>query len=362
MIWLTWRQFRAQGFAIYAGLAVLVITLAATGAHFAELSRVSGDGFLSAFTAEAAGDTVYYIASTAVLALPAIVGVFWGAPLVARELEAGTHRLVWNQSVTRDRWLATKLGVIGLAAAAGVGLLSLTLSWWSRPIDAAINGGNTGDGLFQYPRLAPLLFDARGLAPIGFTVFALALGVAAGVLLRRTVPAMALTLAVFVAVQVAMPPLVRSHLAPVELTTEITAANLRGMAASIGRSGRPEAPVRNLTVSLDRPGAWVISNQSIDPSGKVTSTLPAWVATCVPPPPEIGRGSPDITFMRESGRGPVGDSACFDRLADDGYRQRVTYQPAGRYWALQAYETAIFTGLAALLFGFSFWWLRHRVA
>ena len=55
------------------------------------------------------------------LALPALIGLFWGAPLIARELEAGTHRLVWNQSVTRGRWLAVKLGLIGLAAAAATG-------------------------------------------------------------------------------------------------------------------------------------------------------------------------------------------------------------------------------------------------
>jgi hypothetical protein len=348
MTWLTWRQFRAQGAAIYAALAALAVTLAATGAHIAELSRVNGNGFLRAFTSEPAGDTVYYVASIAVLALPAIIGVFWGAPLVARELEAGTHRLVWNQSVTRERWLATKLGVTGLAAAAGVGVLSLTLSWWSRPIDAAINADNTGDGLLQYPRLAPLLFDARGLAPIGFTVFALALGVAAGIVIRRTVPAMALTLVVFVAVQVAMPNLVRERLAPAELTTTITSTNIRGMMAAVDRSGRPLGPVRDLTVTVDRPGAWIIANQSIDASGKVTRTLPGWVATCAGPPgPE---------------RKAAGDSACFARLADAGYRQRVTYQPAGRYWAFQAYETAIFAALAALLVGFSFWWLRHRVA
>lgn len=357
MTWLTWRQFRAQGATIYAGLAAVAATLAATGAHFSDLARETGDGFFRVFAA-GAGDTVYSLASLAVFALPAIVGVFWGAPLVARELEAGTHYLAWTQSVTRERWLATKLGIVGAAAAAGVAIVSLTLSWWARPIDAAINAGNGGDGMLHYPRIAPLLFDARGLAPVGFTVFALALGVAAGMLVRRTVPAMALTLALFVAVQIAMPSLVRAHLAPAELTTKITAENMRGMSAVVDSAGRPQGPVRDLTVSVDQPGAWIIDNDTVDAGGKVTSTLPSWVAACVPPPPAApSRAGVGLRF-----EGSGGDSACFARLADAGYRQRVRYQPASHYWTLQAYETAIFLGLAALLTGFSFWWLRHRVS
>ena len=72
-----------------------------------------------------------------VLVLPALIGLFWGAPLIARELEAGTHRLVWNQSITRTRWLAVKLGLVGLAAIAAAGLGSLAVDWWSDPIDKA---------------------------------------------------------------------------------------------------------------------------------------------------------------------------------------------------------------------------------
>ena len=66
---------------------------------------------------------------------PPLLGIFWGAPLVARELEAGTHRLVWTQSVTRTRWLAVKLGVIGLAGMAVTGLVSLMVTWWAHPLD-----------------------------------------------------------------------------------------------------------------------------------------------------------------------------------------------------------------------------------
>src|SRR4029453_3689224 len=71
------------------------------------------------------------------LGLPPLSGLFWGAPLITRELEAGTHRLVWNQSITRTRWLAVKLAVTGLAAMTAAGLGSLVVSWWASPIDKA---------------------------------------------------------------------------------------------------------------------------------------------------------------------------------------------------------------------------------
>ena len=111
MIWLTWRQFRTQAVTVYAGhrrprglpgcdhrgrlvdghAGSPATALQASPRHRAPLPR-----------------------RHVVLALAASRHRdFWGAPLVTRELEAGTHRLVWNQSVTRTRWLATKLGLIG---------------------------------------------------------------------------------------------------------------------------------------------------------------------------------------------------------------------------------------------------------
>jgi hypothetical protein len=59
--------------------------------------------------------------------------------------------------------------------------------------------------------------------------------------------------------------------------------------------------------------------------------------------------------------GPGVSAACFKRLHDEGYRQRVTFMPASRYWTLQAIEAAIFLALAGLLAAGSLWWLRHRV-
>ena len=341
MTWLAWRQLRIQAVVVYGALAVLAAVLGVTGAQLADLSDTSGSTLLERLASGGAKGTMYFLGSAAVLTLPAIVGVFWGAPLVARELEAGTHRLVWSQTVTRSRWLATKVALTGLAAMAAVALLSVVMTWWAGPIQSAIESGQGVDGIFGLSRISPWMFDARGIAPIGYTAFAFALGVTAGLVIRRTVPAMAVTLAVFVAVQIAMPLAVRAHLGPAELTTAITAENLRGLMIS-GRG--PGGPVEELNVSIGKPGAWVIANETLDPAGRVAGTLPSWVADC---------GGPPGQQLEAQQR------ACFARLADDGYRQRVTYQPDSRYWALQAYETAIFLALALGLIGFCFWWLRR---
>ena len=151
--------------------------------------------------------------------MPAIVGVFWGAPLVARELEAGTHRLVWTQTVTRTRWLATKLAVIGLAAMAAPGCSSLIVTWWSRSLDQAINAGQKQNGLFGMSRMRRRCSTraASRRSPTPRSRFAL--GVAAGIVVRRVVPAMAITLALFVAVQIVMPVFVREHLGASSATT-----------------------------------------------------------------------------------------------------------------------------------------------
>ena len=95
---------------------------------------------------------------------------------------------------------------------------------------------------------------------------------------------------------------------------------------------------------IDEPGAWEISNRTVDAQGRAVSTAPG-----------MGHG------LRSGGgasgvREPIRE--CFARRRQ-GYRQLVTYQPATRFWTLQAIETAIFLALAAALTGFCFWWVRR---
>ena len=140
MIWLTWRQFRMSALVLLSALAAGLVVLTVTGPQLSDLWREAGDSFFDRLGADRGKTTVFYAGTWVVYALPAVVGVFWGAPMVARELEAGTHRLVWTQSITRTRWLATKLGVAG-AGAAIVGLAGLALTWWCGPIDDAVAQG-----------------------------------------------------------------------------------------------------------------------------------------------------------------------------------------------------------------------------
>ena len=153
---------------------------------------------------------------------------------------------------------------------------------------------------------------------------------------------MAVTAAVFTLVQLAVPPLVRAHLDPVVKTATVTPENLGGFMLS-GEGG----PVVELGVRIDAPGAWMIGNETIDADGNAISTFPSWLDDCVRPDPERMR--------------PIADPACFKRFADLGYRQRVTYQPADRYWTLQAIETGGFLALSGGLFALTFFWVRRRV-
>jgi ABC-2 type transport system ATP-binding protein len=98
--------------------------------------------------------TLANLLSALVVAVPGLIGMFWGAPLIAREFETGSFRLAWTQGVTRTRWLAVKLGVAGVASMSADGLLSLMVTWWSSPI-AAVDGGRLNS------------FHNSGVAPVG---------------------------------------------------------------------------------------------------------------------------------------------------------------------------------------------------
>jgi hypothetical protein len=348
MIWLTWRQFRTKALVIYAALAVVAVLLAITGPQLTDLYRASSDSFVPSFAADKFKRTVYFAGFGAVYLLPAIVGAFWGAPLVARDLEEGTHRLAWNQSITRNRWLATKLGFVALAAI-GAGLISLAVTWWCAPFDKTVNGGYRDGSIFAAPRLTPALFGARGIVPIGFVVLAFVIGVTAGLVIRRTVPAMAVTLASIVALQILVPLYVQAHLVtPNSLTATITHDNVTTLEA-FGPDRNGLTTVSHIGISIDEPGAWITSNKTIDSSGRVVTTLPPVASECSKP---SGPG--------QESEGP-GNGPCFsaEALTQAGYRQRVEYVPANRFWALQSRETGVLLSIAALLAGFCFWRIRR---
>ncbi|MDX6282031.1 MAG: hypothetical protein QOH03_3102 [Kribbellaceae bacterium] len=351
MIWLTWRQFRVQALVIAAAVAVLAIFLATTGPGLLHEYHLRPTDFLKRISFDHINQYLYYAGQVAVYAAPAVIGAFWGAPLIARELEAGTHRLVWNQSISRTRWLATKLAVTGLAGIAVTGLLSLAVTWWADPIDDAIGGGQTA-GPFTLPRLLPAVFGARGVVPIGYAAFAVALGVVVGLFTRRSVVAIAITLTVVIAAQILSPLLLRPHLmTPVVTTVLITDENMRGLQMS-GPDANPE--VMRVEVILAGQGNWELSDRTVNSAGVVQNSLPSWMADCAPPPPGVNGGP------TKAPRAPL--AACFKRLGDEGYRQRLTYQPADRFWDLQWREFGVFLLLAGALTGLCFWRIRRDLS
>ena len=341
MIWLTWRQFRGSAALVLGALMLAAVALAITGPQLADTLRVSGEDFFTTLSTDAVKKAVFMLGTGVAYVVPAVIGTFWGAPMVAREIEAGTYRLVWNQSITRTRWLASKLGLAALAAVVA-GAIGLVLTWWAGPLDDAVAKGYTDNSPFSVPRLWPDIFGSRGIVPIGMALLALAVGVTAGLVVRRTVAAMALTLATIVAVQIVMPVFVQSHLmAPVNFTTTITSENIRGFMMSGDETAAD--PQIQVEVANDKPGSWVTGNRTLDPDGHHIEYLPAWAIACAPDP-RADRAALD---------------ACYTRLADEGYRQQVEYQPASRFWALQLRETGLLLGLAVMLTGFCFWRIRR---
>ncbi len=325
MTWLTWRQFRLPVASVYAAVAAVCVFLAITGQDLVHRTDFSDM------------DVMYGGTSIMVYLLPAVVGVFWGVPLVARELETGTHNLVWNQSITRTRWLTTKLGVGVVAAMIAAGVLSAVVSWWASPIDAAAAQDTE---YFALTRMSPVFFAVRGIVPIGYAAFAFVLGVAAGILLRRTVAAMAVTLVAFAAVMFAVPLLVRPYLLPpVEETIAIEADSIMGIRGN-------ENGVIEEIVFPKPAGAWMLDNQTVDSAGTAVHPLPH-VGACLPDPGE--QRLPDLEKVKN----------CIGKLADLGYSQRVTYQPADRFWPLQWLETGLFLALSGLLTWFCFRRIRH---
>ena len=327
MLWFTWRQFRTQTWVALAALAVAAVALVGTGLHLAALWTDSGAAachancdqpvsqFLSA-AGEGVTGVVDRFSTITLYVLPALIGLFWGAPLVARELEAGTHRLAWNQTVSRSRWLATKLAVVGGASVAVTALLTIGVSVWARHLD-------------RDDRIGPFLFGVRGIVPLGYAAFAFALGVTFGALIRRTVPAMAATLGVYIAAVAAMPLWIRAHLIPAHHTrVPLNVGKIDSLLVSPGGAMR-------VTGRPDLAG-WILDNHTVTPTGQLF-TGPADPTAC----------------------GNTGFNDCVQWLNSLGLRSAITYQPLNRFWPLQFAETGLFLGLAALLVVVCFRLLRR---
>ncbi|WAX57887.1 ABC transporter permease subunit [Jatrophihabitans cynanchi] len=292
MNWVLWRQHRAQ--VAIAAAAVLA---------FAVPVLITGRKLTDALNACRSGNTCgglfdgYQTMTTLVnitVAVPLLIGVFWGATIICRELEAGTTALVWAQSITRRRWLWSKLATLLLFTLASSGSVAALVTWWSNTHNAQVES-----------RFNSLQFDIQGVTPVGYALFASALGFLAGVLWRRTLPTMATTIGGFVVVRIAVENYLRPH---------FVAPLVRSFPMSASGDDVPS-------------GSFIISKE-LTLHGRVLSGS-------ITPPTGCARSGTRETM-----------NEC---LNASGFRFRVTYQPGGRFWSFQWIEFGIFAALAVLL-------------
>jgi ABC-type transport system involved in multi-copper enzyme maturation permease subunit len=309
MIWLSWRQSRLEllltvaiGLCLASAIAITTVQMqSAFSAVQRACASTSGPLCISASEDFGSRFTTMSIGfEGAMLALPGLAGVFIGAPLFAREFEQGTARLVWTQGITRRRWLATKLGLI-LGVSAGVaGVLGLVGSF--------ATGASTG--MFASRWIA---FDFQAPVLVAYVVFAIVLGSAAGAVIRRSVPAMAVTPVAFVAVRVAVFGFLRrQYLPPLEID-EIKLTD------------------------ADRTN-WNVGQRLVDLSGHPVSDK-------------------YYQQLMASARGMTG--TLDDYFRAHGVVTIQLYQPESRFWLFQSMEAGLFVALAAALIVLLIWSIRR---
>lgn len=227
--------------------------------------------------------------------LPALIAVVVAAPVIS-EFEHRTYHLAWTQSIGRGRWLLWKLGSAFAVAAVVAVAFTLLMSWWYRPEDAV--EGRWGNN-----------FNFEGTVFFAYTMFAVALTLAVGVFTRRSLPAFAATLVLFLVARI----WVENAIRPDYMAPEVQVTRL---------AERENPPLRS----------WVIGQKLVDAEG---DDLPQLM---------VANGAKATQVPREA----------------DVY-ERLSYQPANRFWRFQAVETAIFLSAAAVLVVASVAWTRLRL-
>ena len=346
MIRFAWLQARNQTLVAYALLAALAVAGIVTGIQLSHLydslvahcqsscglavrQYLSHDSFM---------DKTFDILARAV---PALLGLFWGAPMLAREFETGTYRLAWTQSVPRNRWLSTRIGVGALATVTLSALFSLTVTWWYHSRDKV--GSNIYD-----------VFDRRDIAPVGYALFAFAVGVMFGALLRRTVAAMAATLVVFVLARIAVDLWIRPHLLA---ATHAVVSLARQGPAQLG-VGISNGDNVHLFVQGGGPDdSWTQSSHFVTQSGQNVSSAQLTAFLHQHCAALVNQGPVPIGTGKAAAADP--GALCLNEVSTT-FKLAITYHPRSQYWAFQWLETGIFVALGLVAVATTFWWVTHR--
>jgi hypothetical protein len=301
MSWFLWRQHRAGGVVLASVLGAFTVALVLTGLHMADLydaaqARCTAGG--APCTSDFGGlfngygaivDTVHLT-----ILLPVVMGAFLGATLIARETEHDTNVLVWTQGTTRRRWTLSSVAFALATTFLVTGVTSILVTWWS-------GTPNSLDG----NRFEGAQFDTQNVVPVAHALFAVALGIAAGAILRRSLPAVAATVGVYVAVRTLVSVYGRPLYAAAHVVT-----------VPLGHGDEVSVP----------SGSWTVSRSIVGASGTSADRIQV-PQSCV----AASRDSID---------------SCLGRL---GFREVVRFHPASDYWRFQWTESALFVALAAVL-------------
>jgi len=332
MAWVTWRQHRIALAGVAAVLGALAVCLWLVGLHVhhvyaaAIACRPAGSIGCSDLVYSFNGMDTFMTNGFVMDAVPALIGAFVGAPVLARELETGTFRYAWTQGFGRWRWTLGKLVPLAVVVAAAAGAFSVLLSWYYQPYIAA---GNQALSLNEWSPLAGGLFPLRGVAFAAWTLAVFAIGALAGMLIRRIIPAIAATLAVYTGLTFAAGLYLRQH-----YLTPLVARNLLNPPSS----------------------AWIIS-QWWTKGGKFSFAGDP-----------NADGMPRMNFLQQvcphislgPGSGKLSPTAVLQCFSQHGYAMLTSYQPASRFWPLQWIEGGWLLALSVLLIAATVWLVRRR--
>jgi hypothetical protein len=316
LVWVAWRQHRAAVLATTGLFAALAAALVATGVHmhndFAKLGLTTCGPLndkacqapLDVFEQRYESEAMYF--PRFLEFLPGLLGLFIGAPMAARELESGSYRFAWTQGRDRVTLITSKMALIGSYLLAVTVAFSAVFAWWFRPWEQIIGRLSSGEA-----------YEVTGVVFAARTLFAFTLGVALGAIIRRTVPAMLATAAVWLSVAwpsvIFLRPLIDR---PVSVPSDSTSLS---------------------------SSAWTISNWWQNKAGQ-----------------RLSSAGLDRLLTQAHQAGVQGSAAFQQFLTQHGWIQWSSFQPNHRFWHFQLIEASAYFGASLLVGLVAARWIARR--